>query len=51
MTRREREITDQNKISEIINTCSHLHVGLFDDGKQYVVPLNYGVLQDETDGH
>ncbi|MCR4568645.1 MAG: pyridoxamine 5'-phosphate oxidase family protein [Pseudobutyrivibrio sp.] len=51
MTRREREITDQNKISEIINTCSYLHLGLVDDGKPYVVPLNYGVLQDETDGH
>lgn len=51
MTKREREITDPNKIDEIINDCLYLHLGLVDDGKPYIVPLNYGVTKDEADGH
>ena len=51
MRRRDREITDQNKIQDILNTCSYLHLGLSDDGMPYVVPLNYGLVKDEIDGH
>ena len=51
MTKREREITDPNKIDQILNNCTYLHLGLVDDGKPYVVPMNYGVTRDETDGH
>ena len=51
MTKREREITDSNKIEEILNSCVYLHLGLVDDGKPYVVPMNYGVAKDEKDGH
>ena len=51
MTKREREITDPNKIDEIINDCKYLHLGLVDDGMPYVVPLNYGVVKDPSDGH
>lgn len=51
MRRREREITDPQQIDEIIRDCVYLHLGLVDDGVPYVVPLNYGVMQDETDGH
>lgn len=51
MRRREREITDPNQIQEILDTCSYLHLGLVDDGMPYVVPLNYGVTKDESDGH
>ena len=51
MTKREREITDINKIEEILTSCSYLHLGLVDDGMPYVVPLNYGVTKDEKDGH
>jgi nitroimidazol reductase NimA-like FMN-containing flavoprotein (pyridoxamine 5'-phosphate oxidase superfamily) len=29
----------------------YLHLGLVDDGKPYVVPMNYGVSKDESDGH
>lgn len=51
MTRREREITDKNKLDQILNNCLYLHLGLVDDGKPYVVPMNYGVARDDADGH
>lgn len=51
MTKREREITDPNQIDEILRSCMHLHLGLVDEGKPYVVPLNYGITKDEEDGH
>ncbi len=51
MRRRDREITDPQKIDEIINNCIYLHLGLVDDGKPYVIPMNYGVIKDEADGH
>ena len=51
MTKREREITDPNKVDQILNNCLYLHLGLVDDGKPYVVPMNYGVTRDKTDGH
>ena len=51
MTRREREITDTNEINRILDTCKYLHLGLVDDGKPYVVPMNYGIDHDDADGH
>lgn len=43
MTRREREITDENEIKDLLEGCEYLHLGLVDKGAPYVVPLNYGV--------
>ena len=51
MRRREREITDQSEIEEILNTSIYLHLGLVDDGMPYVIPMNYGIKKDEKDGH
>ena len=48
MTRREREITDQNEINRILEECKYLHLGLVDDGKPYVVPMNYGIDHDNA---
>ncbi len=42
LTRREREITDINKIIEILNKSKVLHLGLVDKDEAYVVPMNYG---------
>lgn len=42
MTRREREITDINKILEILDKSKVLHLGLVDGDEAYVVPMNYG---------
>ena len=51
MRRRDREITDTNHIEDILNSCKYLHLGMADEGMPYVVPLNYGVIKDENDGH
>ena len=48
MTRREREITDINKIIEILDKAKIAHIGLVDGDEPYVVPMNYGY--DMNDG-
>ncbi len=42
MTRREREVTDINKILEILDKAKVAHLGLVDGDEAYVVPMNYG---------
>lgn len=42
MRRKDREITDINKIEEIIASARYLHLGMFDGDFPYVVPLHYG---------
>lgn len=42
MTRREREITDPDKINYILDTAKVVHVALDDDGQPYVIPMSYG---------
>ncbi len=42
MRRKDREITDTKEIMGIIEASKVLHLGLFDEGYPYVVPLNYG---------
>jgi len=42
ITRREREVTDINEIIGILDRAKIVHVGMVDDGKPYVVPMNYG---------
>lgn len=42
MRRRDIEVTDINEICAILGKAEVLHLGLADDGKPYVVPLNYG---------
>lgn len=61
MRRKDREITDINKIEKILKHAKYLHLGLFDDEYPYVVPLHYGyVMENEklifyvhsaTEGH
>lgn len=46
LTRREREITDINKILEILDTAKVLHLGLVDGDEPYVVPMNYGYIYE-----
>lgn len=47
MTRREREITDENEKRDLLEGCEYLHLGLVDKGMPYIVPLNYGVEYTE----
>lgn len=42
MRRKEREITDNAKINEIIDKCSICRLGLNDNGRIYIIPLNFG---------
>lgn len=46
MRRKDREITDFGKIEEIISLAGYMHLGLFDEGYPYVVPLRYGYIFD-----
>lgn len=47
MTRREREITDINQITAILDRAKVLHLGLVDGDEPYVVPMNYGYLMND----
>ncbi len=47
MRRKDREVTDLNQIFEIVSNCSSAHVGMIDNGKPYVVALNFGYERQE----
>ncbi|MBR0382575.1 MAG: pyridoxamine 5'-phosphate oxidase family protein [Eubacterium sp.] len=47
MTRRELEVTDPEKILEILNKCKVTHIGLVDDGMPYIVPMNFGYTMED----
>ena len=48
MRRSDREITDKNKIQELITREQILRVAFYDKGEIYIVPVNYGfVYEDE----
>lgn len=49
ITKRERQITDPEKIRYILDTAKILHLGLVDGDEPYVVPMNYGYTME--DGH
>lgn len=42
LTRREKLITDEAVVAEILNKSKVLHLGLVDSDEPYVVPMNYG---------
>jgi nitroimidazol reductase NimA-like FMN-containing flavoprotein (pyridoxamine 5'-phosphate oxidase superfamily) len=42
MRRDDREITDRNKIDQIISRCKVCRIALCDEGQPYVLPLNFG---------
>ncbi len=42
MRRKDREITDKAKITEIFNKCSCCRIGFYDNGEIYIIPMNYG---------
>ena len=47
MTKRERQITDEKQIREILDTAKILHLGLAVDNEPYVVPMNYGYTMED----
>lgn len=49
MRRKDREITDLNKIKEIIENNQCCRLGLIDQDHVYIVPLNYGYLYENNE--
>ena len=47
MTKRERQVTDENQIRHILDTAKVLHLGLAVDNEPYVVPMNYGYTMEQ----
>ncbi len=41
MRRQDKEITDPGELHRILDDAPVLHLGLVDDGRPYVVPLNF----------
>ncbi len=50
MRRKDREVTDQKKIEEIIQACDCCRIGLADDGKAYIVPLSFAYVREGGKG-
>ena len=49
MRRKDRQVTDLQKIRGIIADCDCCRVGFNDDGQVYIVPMNFGIeWQDDT---
>lgn len=47
MRRKDREVTDSNKIREIILSCGCCRLGFHDAGKVYIVPVNFGYTEQD----
>lgn len=47
MRRKDREVTDLNRILNIIEECDIIHIGLNDGDYPYIVPLNFGYHVEE----
>ena len=50
MRRRDREITDREKMLEIVAECDCCRLGLVDNGEAYIVPMNFG-FEDAGSAH
>lgn len=46
MRRKDREITDPQRIDEIISDCQCCRLGLCDRGRAYIVPLSFGLVRE-----
>lgn len=47
MRRSDREVTDFNKIMDIVEHCICCRIGFNDNGSVYIVPLNFGYEKTE----
>ena len=46
LRRQDRRITDPAMICAVLDKCRTLHLGLVEDGRAYIVPLNYGWTEE-----
>ena len=47
ISRRDLEVTDLNEIKRILDTSKVVHVAMVDEGKPYMVPMNYGYTLED----
>ena len=47
MRRKDREVTDEARIDEIISRCTCCRIGFNDSGEVYIVPLNFGYVKQD----
>ena len=47
MRRKDREITDIDKIETIIASARYMHLGMFDGEFPYIVTLHYGYQMEK----
>lgn len=47
MRRKDREITDRNLLEEVIQQADVCHIALVDDNKPYIVPMNFGYIDNK----
>jgi len=45
MRRKDREVTDPDRIRKIIDACHCCRLGLADKGRAYIVPLSFGYTE------
>ena len=45
MRRKDREVTDREKIKDIVGRCSCCRLGFQDEGGVYIVPLSFGFTE------
>lgn len=48
MRRKDREVTDKNKIIQIIKDCDCCRIAFKEDEGTYILPLNFGLDQTEN---
>lgn len=46
MRRTDREVTDSREIERILAESKYIHIGMNDDGRLMVLPMNYGYLYE-----
>lgn len=47
MRRKDREVSDAGKIRDIVAACHYCRLGFYDQGEIYIVPMNFGYLEEE----
>ncbi|WP_147613946.1 pyridoxamine 5'-phosphate oxidase family protein [Treponema pectinovorum] len=47
MRRKEREVTDIAEIKDVLDRCFAVHLGIVDEKRVYVVPVNFGYEEIE----
>ena len=51
MRRRDREVTEHSEIMHILDSGKVLHLGLVDQGKPYIVPMNMAMFLKEKSSY